>query len=288
MIDREGNYRNVPTPVKAGLTRFIHAWLAVLLGAVLSQFFDEAFILTKEFAGLSLPHQWFTLFGTLKLAMSTYYVGWCLMDCGVIASGLAFNGYEKGTGEPKFDRVQSMVLFKLEFSSNVKDFLASWNISAALWLKYYVYMRMLPNDRSKSTAWTQFAASLTTFTVSAIWHGFYPGFYIFFIAVAFVDYCSKWGSIKFYPLIEGKVSDTVVYCMGWIYSYSFCAYFAPAFILLSFEHSWTLYKSMNFVGHLALFACFIVVTVSPSPKKKVAASDGSDKKSADSTVKKDQ
>lgn len=47
-----------------------------------------------------------------------------------------------------------MILYKLEFSSNVKDFLASWNMSATLWLKYYVYMRMLPNDRTKSTAWT--------------------------------------------------------------------------------------------------------------------------------------
>lgn len=124
--------------------------------------------------------------------------------------------------------------------------------------------------------------------MSAIWHGFYPGFYIFFTAVAFVDYCSKWGSIKFYPFLEGKVSETVVHVMGWIYSYSFCAYFAPAFILLSFEHCWTLYKSMNFVGHLALIVCFIVVTFAPSPKKKVVASKDSDKKPTDTTTKKEQ
>ena len=65
---------------------------------------------------------------TVKLVMQTYIVGWCLMECGPIAAGLGFNGYDKETGKAKHDRVQSCVIWKLETSNRVKDFLASWNI----------------------------------------------------------------------------------------------------------------------------------------------------------------
>ena len=79
--------------------------------------------------------------------MQTYIVGWCLMECGPIAAGLGFNGYDKKTGEAKHDRVQSAIIWNLETSCRIKDFLAAWNISAHNWLKHYVFLRMLPNDR---------------------------------------------------------------------------------------------------------------------------------------------
>jgi hypothetical protein len=34
-------------------------------------------------------------------------------------------------------------------------------------------------------------ATFLTFAVSAIWHGFYPGYYIFFFASAFADLAYK-------------------------------------------------------------------------------------------------
>ena len=116
--------------------------------------------------------------------MQTYCVGWCLMECGPIAAGLSFNGYDKETGEAKHDRVQSVVIWKLETSCRIKDFLANWNISAHMWLKYYIFLRMLPNGKSGG----QVGAALTTFIVSAIWHGFYPGFFVFFISAGLIDY----------------------------------------------------------------------------------------------------
>ena len=69
------------------------------------------------------------------------------MECGPIASGLSFNGYDKETGQAKHDRVRSCGIWELETSYRIKDFLANWNISAHMWLKYYIFMRMLPNDK---------------------------------------------------------------------------------------------------------------------------------------------
>ena len=121
------------------------------------------------------------VYGVTKQVSQTYLVGFCLMDIGPIACGLAFNGYDKETGKPKFDRVQSVNLTDHELSCDLKVLISSWNMSPAKWLKYYVYIRLLPNDKSKKANTTK--AAFFTFTASAVWHGFYPGFYIFFVTL---------------------------------------------------------------------------------------------------------
>ena len=91
------------------------------------------------------------------------------------------------------------MIWNLETSYRVKDFLASWNISAHMWLKYYIFMRMLPNDKRGSR---QAAAALVTFVVSATWHGFYPGFFVFFIGAGLMDYQAKLAGKAFGPTVE--------------------------------------------------------------------------------------
>lgn len=43
-------------------------------------------------------------------------------------------------------------------------------------------------------------AAMITFLVSAIWHGFYPGFLAFFIGAALLDYHSKLAHLVIAPL----------------------------------------------------------------------------------------
>lgn len=135
--------------------------------------------------------------GTFCLRMNTYIIGFCLMDCGAIASGLAFNGYDS-QGVALHDRVKSVVISGLIFTYRVKDFLACWNISVHEWLKYYVFLRML--DSKKRGSSSSFAACVT-FMVSAIWHGFYPGFFSFFIGAFLMDYHNKTGTLVCGPLV---------------------------------------------------------------------------------------
>jgi lysophospholipid acyltransferase len=79
-------------------------------------------------------------------------------------------------------------MWELEVSSCVKDFLAAWNISTQSWLKYYVYLRLLPNKKDdKSRNSLNVTPMIATFAVSAIWHGFYSGYFVFFTSVALLD-----------------------------------------------------------------------------------------------------
>ena len=125
--------------------------------------------------------------GNFWLRVSTYIVGFCFMDMGPLASGLAYNGIDEQTKELKFNKVTNVNIKGLILTDKVKNFLASWNISVHEWLKNYVFMRKLPTDPKKRGQGIPLA-SLLTFSVSAIWHGFYPGFLLFFFGGFLMDY----------------------------------------------------------------------------------------------------
>jgi lysophospholipid acyltransferase len=104
-------------------------------------------------------------------------IGFCFMDSSTIMSGLSFNKLEEGgeeSGEANHDRVKNLEIIKLYKSYTVSGLLTHWNMSTQAWLKYYVYVRMLPTDRSVKSSGALPAAS--TFIVSATWHGFYSGY----------------------------------------------------------------------------------------------------------------
>jgi hypothetical protein len=56
----------------------------------------------------------------------------------------------------------------LKLATNVKMFFDAWNIQTQVWLKRICYDR-LPKYKT-----------LGVFTLSVMWHGFYPGYYFTF------------------------------------------------------------------------------------------------------------
>ena len=57
------------------------------------------------------------------------------------------------------------------------------------WLKYYVMMRFM--DRTKPRGSMQLGAIIKTFIVSAFFHGFYIGYYLFFSGLFLLDFAWK-------------------------------------------------------------------------------------------------
>lgn len=94
-------------------------------------------------------------------------------------------------------------IWDIEFSYKVKDFLDAWNISVHKWLKYYVFLRLLNSNKKGGLP---LIPILLTFVVSAIWHGFYPGYYLFFISAGLMDFIFKkgakvWVLFRWMPLL---------------------------------------------------------------------------------------
>ena len=135
-----------------------------------------------------------------------------------------------------------------------------------MWLKYYIFLRMLPNDKKGGG---QASAALTTFIVSAIWHGFYPGFFFFFFFAGLVDYQAKIAGQALYPLVANRVPEWFIFIVCYIWCYMMCGYMATSFYLLSFENFNKVYGSMYYILHIVLSSGIVLcLAIMPSKATK--------------------
>src|SRR5947199_3013233 len=112
-----------------------------------------------------------------------YYGVWKMAEGACILSGLGFNGYNKD-GSIRWDRVTNVSPINLETAQNSKEYLEAWNQNTNKWLKNYVYLRVTPRGKKPG-----FRSAMATFTTSAVWHGFYHGYYLTFVTAGLVLYC---------------------------------------------------------------------------------------------------
>ncbi len=97
-----------------------------------------------------------------------------LAEAAVILCGVAYNGTEKETGHPRFNKVYMVDIFCAECSVFLGSVIDEWHRPVRLWLKYCIHMRIRGNSQAKM---------FFTFFVSAAWHGYYPlyfGAYLFY------------------------------------------------------------------------------------------------------------
>jgi lysophospholipid acyltransferase len=119
-------------------------------------------------------------------ARTKYYGVWTLSEGVCILAGLGYNGVDPLTGKVAWDRLQNIDPWGVEFAQNTRGYLEAWNINTNKWLRNYIYLRVTPRGKKPG-----FRASLATFTTSAFWHGFYPGYYLAFVLASFIQTVAK-------------------------------------------------------------------------------------------------
>jgi hypothetical protein len=105
-------------------------------------------------------------------------------------SGIGFSKYENG--KAVWDRATNVRILPLEFGQSLRDVTENWNIRTDKWLKHCICYNFLFSaynidvySRVKSNG------VALTFLTSAIWHGFYPGYYISFMTAAAMTVVSR-------------------------------------------------------------------------------------------------
>ncbi|XP_055347487.1 lysophospholipid acyltransferase 6-like isoform X2 [Paramacrobiotus metropolitanus] len=226
-------------------------------------------LLTEEssLSKLSVIQLMFYLLIGTTFVRFKYYVAWLLSDAVANASGLGFNGYDE-LGKPKFDLVSNVDIIEFEFSQNMRSALIAWNSCTARWLRYVAY------DRAR------FLPMMATYTLSAFWHGFYPGYYVTFISGALFTEAARWARRVFRPHFQKwKISRVVYDFMTFLTTRLCLAYVTFPFVLLEFRYAWIIYKALYFHFHvLALLAVFVLPFFLKSERKPVKDL-GSQKKS---------
>jgi len=198
-----------------------------------------------------------------------YYACWTITEAISIVSGFGYR--ETPEGEVKWDRMKNMDVVKWETAQNLYTITSVWNIRVAGWLRKYVYER-LARGRKPGTR-EQYA----TFAVSAFWHGFYPGYYLFFLwwplFTQIAAGCRR--SIRtFFLTKDGKEKYPAKYfydVFSWVMTVLAANYLAISFQSLAFDKSWKIYKSFYFAGHIVCIILWLSVKFDLLPKKKIDA-----------------
>ncbi|KAL1921897.1 uncharacterized protein VTP21DRAFT_10539 [Calcarisporiella thermophila] len=184
-----------------------------------------------------------------------YYSVWLMAEGACILCGLGFNGYDKN-GKPTWNRVSNIDPLGYETAENVKALLESWNQRTNIWLKNYVYMRVTPPGHKPS-----FSSTLITFSVSALWHGFHPGYYLTFLSAALAQNIAKKLRRNLRVLFMSPTLKpphprikAVYDLVGRIVTVASFNYIAVPFVLLSLKDSFAVWRAVYFHVHIGMLA----------------------------------
>jgi len=261
----------IPSTTGPGLKKFFTGLFFLPL-VVLAAMYPVKILATDEYLyQWSWPVKLVLVYALPSLSRMKYYFGWSLSEGVCNLCGIGYNGTDK-QGNPKWDRCSNVDPIKCEFAENMRQITTYWNTKTGDWLKNYVYLRLTPEGQRPPLTTT-----VATYTISAFWHGFYPGYYLFFLQAAVLTELGKEIRRVIRPNFvtekdEPKVPAKYFYdFVSVLITMWFLDYAGVAFLLLSLENSIKFYPVWYFAGHLipwTVYAILINVKSKRVVKKK--------------------
>jgi len=253
-------------------------FLFLQLGSV----YTKDSVLSDSFMDYAFPRRVWLVYMLGVTTRLKYYGVWSLTEGACILSGLGYNGFDGKSGKVFWNRLGNVDPWVLETAQNSYAYLGSWNKNTNHWLRNYIYLRVTPKGKKPG-----FRASLATFATSALWHGFYPGYYMTFVLGSFIQTAAK--SMYHFP---GSPSTGVLMLFAdfrryvrpffltpdgtkpmpykryydiasWLATQLTMSFTVVPFILLSFGDSITVWARVFFYGIVATFSS-IVFFASPA------------------------
>ncbi|KAG0241405.1 lysophospholipid acyltransferase [Actinomortierella wolfii] len=194
-----------------------------------------------------------------------YYAVWKLAEGACILAGFGYNGQDPKTGEAKWDASTNINIWAYETGESVKTLADNWNMGTNKWLKYSVYVRVVPPGTKPGVF-----ATFATFGVSALWHGISGGYGLFFLSAAAALTAGKMLRAHVRPRVvaaDGKTSPAWYNLMGMLLTQATVNYLAISFLVLGFRDSLQIWKDLYFVCHTGI-ALVLLLTPVVLPKKK--------------------
>lgn len=247
-IKRKSVFSNIPSPIVPSLVRLFEGLTLIAIYLLTSSYFDAFHCTTDEFAAQSLLYKSMYMIGLYVKVEGKYFGGWKLSEAALIATGLSYSGKD-------WDRCKSIKCWPMWSSSTLKPMVDNWNISVTIWLRKYVYIRVItayPKSRG--------LAQMSTLMVSAFWHGFYPAYYIFYLNVFFLN--------SLVSMIQNrniKVPKVVSILSSLAMHYSLL-FIGLAFLTLGFYESFKAYAAFHFIPLIGVYLLWIYFKFGPKVK----------------------
>ncbi|KAG0497780.1 hypothetical protein HPP92_002471 [Vanilla planifolia] len=174
-----------------------------------------------------------------------YYFIWSISEASIIISGLGFSGWsDSSPPRSLWFRAKNVDVLGVELASSAVQLPLVWNIQVSTWLRHYVYDRLIQKGKKPG-----FLQLLATQTVSAIWHGLYPGYIIFFVQSALMIAGSR-VIYRWQQSVSPKneLLQKMLTFTNFAYTMLVLNYSCIGFLVLSMEETLASYRSVYFVG----------------------------------------
>lgn len=252
--------------VRASMTCFLFSLISLASLAVFVPKLDVLWTLSPDFKALP----WVLRFSYVQLAAFAarfkYYAVWKMAEGACVLAGFGYNGQDSKSGKARWDASSNIDIWAYETGESVKTLADSWNKGTNLWLKHSVYFRVV-KPGTKPGAIETFA----TFAVSALWHGFYPGYYLMFISAAMALTAGKLLRAHLRPrFASATTGKTPLWynAMGMLITQASINYLSMSFLILSFTESLELWKDLYFVVHIGVIAIIVLTPILFPVKRK--------------------
>ncbi len=229
--------------------------------------FPAEFMLQPAF--MSMPLYKRALYGkaVASLFRIKYYFAWIMADAFCAAAGF---GLHEVNGKMVYGRYSNVHILKLEFATSVFQSTTSWNRGTNRWLKYYVYERV---------TYLKSMRTVLTYLVSALWHGFYPGYYCFFVGlcVGTIAHRAQRKVIRPIVLAMPEAVQVVYNIIGIICTTSFIDFCEIGFVMMTLGKVHTAWSTLYYaplVGAAALWIfCQIIIVLRPKQRAEKVKKD---------------
>lgn len=103
-------------------------------------------------------------------------------------------------------------------------------------------------------------ASLITFVISALWHGFYPLYYLFFVQYYLIEQISNILDEKYHLFDKIAKQSILIKIPFYLVQQFFLEYVGLSFAILDFWLNWNYYIAFYFIPNIMLLVGFIILT----------------------------
>ncbi|TMW63010.1 hypothetical protein Poli38472_005628 [Pythium oligandrum] len=248
----------VPSSVLAAFSKLLVGSVCMGLFAQVGPQYPLSNLHDPKVAALPVGQQVLTLYITLIFCKAKYYSAWKIAEGSTVLAGFGFEGYTAEGKSRGWNGVSNMDIVGFEFAQSIRAASRAWNKGTQNWLERYVYTRTGNS-------------LMATYFVSAFWHGFYPGYYIFFLSLPLATSVNRLAFKKIRPYfleadgssgLKKKVYDFV----GMIATILCMHSFVMPFQSMSLEYSIATLKNTHFAGHITCAVLYIVFTLVPAPR----------------------
>ncbi|KAJ6839104.1 lysophospholipid acyltransferase 1-like [Iris pallida] len=237
--------KSLPSPYLATLRALIQAAICMTFYMYLVPQYPLTRFSEPIYYEYSFWRKLFTQYMSGLTARWKYYFIWSISEASMIISGLGFTGWSNSSPpKPQWGRAKNVDILGVELATSAVQVPLVWNIQVSTWLRYYVYDRLIQKGKKPG-----FFQLLATQTVSAVWHGLYPGYIIFFVQSALMIAGSR-VIYRWQQAISAKNSllRKLLTFTNFAYTILVLNCSCIGFMVLSMKETLAAYQSVYFIG----------------------------------------